>query len=93
MEKESAVSQPGITVLSTDKPFTDSPDCGHPDCKCSRCGNVIPSNQSPILRVWPTRPEDPGYDSDAQGGTEFRYCWPCSKAMGVDFGEPINEEA
>lgn len=79
-------------VKSTDKVFYDSPDSGHPDCKYSRCGNIIPENQSPILRMWPTEPGDYGYDPNAKGGTEFRYCWPCSKEMGVDFGEPSNDD-
>lgn len=76
-----------IEIKLTDKFFYDSPDSGHPDCKCSRCGNVIPADQSPILRVWPTKPGDNGYDPKAADGTEFRYCWPCSKEMGVDFGD------
>lgn len=81
----------GIQVKPTDKFFYDSPDSGHPDCKCSRCGNHILQAESPILRMWPTEPGDYGYDPKAEGGTEFRFCWSCSKEMGVDFGEPENE--
>lgn len=28
-----------IQPRSFDKMFNDSPDTGHPDCICSRCGN------------------------------------------------------
>lgn len=80
-----------MEVKHTDKFFYDSPDSGHPDCKCSRCEKAIPANQTPILRMWPTEPSDHGYDPKSEGGTEFRYCWNCSKEMGVDFGEPENE--
>lgn len=80
-----------MEVKHSDKFFYDSPDSGHPDCKCSRCNKPIPCNQAPILRIWPTGPGDHGYDANASGGTEFRYCWTCSKEMGVDFGEPEND--
>lgn len=74
-----------IIILATDKVFYDSPDVGHPDCLCSRCGKPIPQEQSPIVRAWPTEPGDQGFDPDAKHGTEFRYCWPCSESMGIKF--------
>jgi hypothetical protein len=82
----------GIHVKPTDKFFYDSPDCGHPDCKCSRCDKQIPDNECPILRMWPTAPDDHGYDASASGSTEFRYCWDCCKAMGVNFVNHFNED-
>jgi len=79
-------NQLGIEVKTTDKVFYTSPESGHPDCKCSRCDKAIPEDESPILRMWPSEPGDHGYDPKALGGTELRYCWACSKEMGVDFG-------
>lgn len=75
-----------IEVKKTDTFFYISPESGHPDCKCSRCDKAIPEDESPILRMWPSEPGDHGYDPKALGGTELRYCWACSKEMGVDFG-------
>lgn len=77
-----------MRILETDKFFYDSPEPGQKECICSRCLQPIPRNNNPILRAWPTRKGDYGYDPEAKGGTEFRYCWKCSKEMGVDFGEP-----
>jgi hypothetical protein len=82
----------GIHVKPNDKVFYDSPDSGHPDCKCSRCGKPIPAKESPILRMWPTESGDHGYDPNAAGGTEFRYCWACCEAMGIKFSNPLNDD-
>ena len=30
-----------ISILPTDRIFDNSPDVGHPDCLCSRCGQLI----------------------------------------------------
>lgn len=79
-------------ILQTDQVFYSSPNTGAPDCKCSRCGNLIPEKESPILRCWPTEPDDIGYDPKSKGGTEFRYCWSCSKKAGIDFGEVEDDE-
>ena len=35
-------------VSPTDKLFADSPDAGHPDCLCSRCGLRIYDDEIPI---------------------------------------------
>lgn len=75
-----------MDIRLTDKFFYDSPDPGSPACLCSRCMKPIPRNNIPILRAWPNQPGEYGFDKIAS--TEFRYCWDCSKEMGVDFGEP-----
>jgi hypothetical protein len=49
-----------ITPLPTDRVFDDSPDAGHPDCLCSRCGNLI-DEKTLAIRAWP------------EGGKEYRY--------------------
>lgn len=36
------------TPLPTDKMFKTSPDSGHPDCICSRCGTLIDEEDMPI---------------------------------------------
>jgi len=63
-------------ILTTDKVFFDSPDTGHPECLCSRCGKLIPENEMAI-RAWPSEPGDYGYDPNASAGTEFRYHFGC----------------
>lgn len=73
-----------LPILRTDKVFTASPNAGDPDCICSRCSNVIPQEQSPFLRCWPG-PGDLGYDPSVPGGTEYRFCWNCSKQLGIIF--------
>lgn len=73
-----------ITIKQTDKFFYNSPDTGHPECLCSRCGKLIEEDEIPI-RCWPTAPGDFGFDPNAKGGTEFRYCEQCCKAMGIVF--------
>lgn len=77
-----------IEIKLTDKWFYDSPEPDGKTCLCSRCLKPIPKNNRPLLRIWPTGPGDHGYDAKAKGGTEFRFCWSCSKNMGVDFGTP-----
>lgn len=41
-----------ITVLPTDREFSDSPEAGDLYCICSRCGEVIGGDDFPI-RAWP----------------------------------------
>jgi hypothetical protein len=70
-----------IDILETDQLFSDSPDTGHPDCKCSRCLKVIPEQQVPT-RIWPT---------DDEGNVlnyEYRFCNKCS---GFTFYSSIND--
>lgn len=59
-------------IRFTDTIYHDSQDTGDPRCTCSRCGQIIPEDQ-PAIRVWPSGPQDFGYDPGAIGGTEFRY--------------------
>jgi hypothetical protein len=37
-------------VTEYDKPFLDSPDCGSPECLCSRCALPIATG---AVRMWP----------------------------------------
>jgi hypothetical protein len=41
-----------VEILNTDKWFTESPDCGQPNCLCSRCGQVIKEEDCPPLRLF-----------------------------------------
>ncbi len=59
-----------LKILKTDQLFADSPDPGHPDCKCSRCGQPIMEEELPI-RCWPT-----GEDGEVYS-YEYRYCEKC----------------
>lgn len=71
-----------IQVEVGDKEFKDSPDTGHPDCICSRCGNKIPSRQF-ALRIFTGKKKN----------TEFRYCEPCqTKDMGIIHGSRFDED-
>lgn len=74
-----------LKILETDRVFTDSPDAGDPACVCSRCGKQIPEIDAPIIRAWPTELGDHGYDPEAKGGTELRYCNECCRKMGFSF--------
>jgi hypothetical protein len=74
----------GLQVLKTDRFFYSSPNSGDPDCLCSRCLKQIPEHESPIIRLWPTEPGDHGFDPNSKEGTEFRYCYSCLRAMGVE---------
>lgn len=74
-----------LKILETDRVFTDSPDAEDPACICSRCGKQIPEIDAPIIRAWPTEPGDHGYDPEAKGGTELRYCNECCRKMGFSF--------
>ena len=60
-----------IKILETDQLFTDSPDAGHPKCKCSRCLKVIGYEEMP-LRVWPTD------DHGKVMNYEYRFCNNCA---------------
>jgi hypothetical protein len=57
---------------------------------CSRCGNQIRENETPI-RMWP-QPGDIGYDPNAKGGTEYRYCMKCCEAAGIKYATPLPDE-
>lgn len=61
-----------LIPLDTDERFSMSPDAGLPECKCSRCGQLIGEEQVPI-RVWPQDGSD----------TEYRYCEGCQAAAGL----------
>lgn len=74
-----------IEVLESDKVFYDSPGAGEAGCTCSRCGSQIPDQEEPVIRAWPSEPDDHGYDPKAIGGTEFRYCIACCESMGIVF--------
>lgn len=74
-----------LHVKETDKFFYDSPDAGDKKCICSRCSRHIPEEEAPVIRVFPTEEGDHGWDANAEGGTEFRYCIHCCKAMGMEF--------
>jgi hypothetical protein len=64
------------SVLSTDTEFKTSPDAGHPECICSRCGLKISSREMP-LRIF----------TGKKRNTEYRYCRECSsKDFGIDMG-------
>ena len=80
-----------IQIIPTDKFFYDSPDAGDSSCICSRCNKPIPEEDSPILRVMPTDLGDYGFDPNAIGGTEFRYCRKCSESMGIKYFDPLPE--
>lgn len=80
-----------LTVLNTDKFFYTSPDAGEPDCLCSRCNKPILEVDAPIIRAWPTKPGDYGFDPSAKHGTEFRYCRKCCEAMGLTFPEETKD--
>jgi hypothetical protein len=80
-----------LEVKVTDKFFYDSPDAGDPECICSRCGKQIPEKDSPILRCWPEKSGDHGFDAAAKGGTEFRYCRQCCEQMGMTYPDGIEE--
>ena len=57
----------GVSLLDVgDVLFQDSPDAGHPDCICSRCGQPIPEDQCP-LRVF----------MDEGRAGEYRFCESC----------------
>ncbi|QHV99247.1 hypothetical protein [Spirosoma endbachense] len=43
-----------IQILPTDTLFRDSPDAGHPQCLCSRCGKKLEEWHHPI-RAWPEK--------------------------------------
>jgi hypothetical protein len=63
-------------VLQTDTEFNTSPDAGHPDCICSRCGLKIGHRELP-LRIF----------TGKKRNTEFRYCRECaSKDFKIDTG-------
>lgn len=65
-----------VEVKETDQLFGDSPDTGHPDCKCSRCGEVIKDRECP-LRMWPTVDGEVTF-------YEYRYCEKCmTTTMGI----------
>lgn len=81
-----------IEVRITDKVYYDSPQAGHPNCICSRCGQHIKEDNAETIRAWPTEPGDFGYDPLAPGGTEFRYCRSCCEGMGVVFFDSWHEE-
>lgn len=60
-----------VEIQETDTLFSDSPDAGHPDCKCSRCSELISHKQIP-LRCWPT-------DDDGNVlNYEYRFCNKCA---------------
>lgn len=60
------------TLEKVDHLFFDSPDAGHPDCRCSRCGEKIGEDEVPI-RAWPQTTEIQ---------SEYRYCTKCQDGMG-----------
>lgn len=62
-----------LEIRLKDKEFTDSPDAGHPDCICSRCGSVIAKKEMP-LRAF-----------NQKNNTEYRYCESCQTKMGIRF--------
>lgn len=66
------IKEGALQVLPTDRAFDNSPDTGHRDCKCSRCGQKIQEHETAI-RVWP-----PPADQRGQKITlEYRYCELC----------------
>ncbi|RTL56252.1 MAG: hypothetical protein EKK37_17415 [Sphingobacteriales bacterium] len=67
-------------IKLTDKAFKTSPDAGHPDCLCSRCGNNINSEELPYRCF--TINNDGHVDEQT---TEYRYCEACQKAAGFIF--------
>lgn len=69
-----------IQVLPTDTNFRYSPDTGHPDCICSRCGARIREHEF-ALRMWATNERD-AMDEHSR---EYRYCEKCQAGMGIVF--------
>lgn len=72
--------QKNLVNTETDKVFKDSPDSGHPDCKCSRCGGQIKEDECPI-RCW-TQNDEGEVDENSQ---EYRYCEKCLVKAGIYF--------
>lgn len=67
-----------IEILESDRGFKDSPDAGHPDCICSRCGGPTYEDEF-LIRAWTTN-EKGEVDENSE---EIRYCTKCQEAMGV----------
>jgi len=55
-----------IEVQPEDTLFQESPDAGHPDCLCSRCGKAIQEGEVPIRMF-----------IDGDKGGEYRYHFLC----------------
>lgn len=66
------VKQGALTVLDTDKLFDTSPDTGHPECVCSRCGGRIMEMEAPIRMA--TTNDEGKVDKDSK---EIRLCEFC----------------
>lgn len=79
------MSQLDLDIRATDKVFTDSPDSGDSNCICSRCQMKIPEAMSPILRVFPQTKQEAFGQEIPPGGLEYRFCWECSKELGIYF--------
>jgi hypothetical protein len=45
-------------IKATDTRFPTSPDSGHPECLCSRCGDLV-QDRITAIRAWP---EDGSYE-------------------------------
>jgi hypothetical protein len=67
-----------LIIRQTDSGSRNSPNTGHPDCICSRCGSVITENQVPI-RMWDTNQQG---NVDEQS-LEYRYCEKCQESAGL----------
>lgn len=50
---------PTNKIQPTDTKFYTSPDAGHPECLCSRCGRLIERDDF-LIRMWPEDPEKSG---------------------------------
>jgi hypothetical protein len=57
-------------IKPDDSIFSNSPDTGHPECICSRCGNEIGEDEVPI-RIWPSETR------------EYRFCENCQREAGI----------
>lgn len=70
-----------IEVRIDDVAFNESPDTGDPECRCSRCLQPIKEREFP-LRCW----------TEKEPVKEYRFCTSCMKGMGIDMGEPEDED-
>lgn len=67
-----------IEVRIDDVGFSESPDTGDSECRCSRCMGHIKEDECP-LRCW----------TESEPVKEYRYCAICMKAMGIHMPEPM----
>lgn len=70
------IKSENLNPRPTDKLFEDSPDCGHPDCICSRCGSRIQEYEMPIRLT--TTNEKGEVDKDSK---EYRFCEFCTTGV------------